>query len=55
MNMNKKLEKQLIEQVKKDPFSLKYIKNQTEEICLAAVKQNGSTIMYVKNQTKNYV
>jgi len=31
---------------------LKYVKNQTEEICLAAVKQNGEALKYVKNPTE---
>ena len=39
--MNIEIEKQLIEQVKRDPLSLRYVKEQTEAICLAAVKQNG--------------
>ena len=50
--MNKKLELELIEQVKKDPHSLKYLNDQTEAICLAAVKVNGYTLLHVKNQTK---
>ncbi len=38
--MNKKLEKELIEKVKEDPSSLKYMQEQTEAICLAAVKED---------------
>ena len=37
--MNKELEKELIAQVERDPFSLKDIEEQTERICLAAVKR----------------
>ncbi len=48
--MNNKLE--LIEQVKKDPLSLKNIKNQTEAICLAAVSTRGYTLQFVKEQTE---
>ena len=41
-----------LEMVKKDGYALKFVKNQTEEICLAAVKQNCSALEYVKNQTE---
>ena len=37
--------------VKHDKYLLRYIKNQTPEICLEAVKQNGRALIYVKNQT----
>jgi hypothetical protein len=36
-----------------DGQALYYVKNQTEEICLAAVKQNGLALYYVKKQTEN--
>ena len=29
-------------------MALKYVKNQTDEICLAAVKQNDKALKYVK-------
>ena len=29
-----------------------YVKEQTEEICLAAVQQNGLALKYVKEQTE---
>jgi hypothetical protein len=32
-------------------LALKYVKNQTPEICLAAVKNSGHALQYVKNQT----
>ena len=51
--MNKELEQELIDKVKKDPFSLKNIKDQTEAICLAAVKQNGNILKKVKYKTHN--
>ena len=41
-----------LESVKEDGYNLQYVKNQTEEICLAAVKQNGWTLKNVKNQTE---
>ena len=37
--------------VKLDGCNLEYVKNQTEEICLAAVKNNGHALQYVKEQT----
>jgi len=41
-----------IEIVKKNGFTLKYVNEQTEEICLEAVKQNGLALEYVKEQTE---
>jgi hypothetical protein len=32
---------------------LKFVKEQTEEICLEAVKQNGSSLQYVKEHLIN--
>ena len=32
--------------------ALKYVKNQTEAICLAAVENNSSALRFVKNQTE---
>jgi len=39
-----------LEKVQKDGTAIKYIKNQTHEICLAAVKQDGLALRYVKKQ-----
>jgi hypothetical protein len=41
----------LIFMIEKNPDILKYIKNQTPDICLAAVKQDGMTLQYVQSQT----
>ena len=38
--------------VNQNGILLKYIKQQTEKICLAAVKSDGSALEYVKDQTK---
>ncbi len=38
--MNKELEQELIERVKKDSYSLNDIEDQTEEVCLATVKES---------------
>lgn len=40
-----------LEAIKKDGFALKYVENQTPDICLAAVQQIGNALRYVKNQT----
>lgn len=37
--------------VKRNGRKLKYVKNQTYDICLTAIKQDASAFMYVKNQT----
>lgn len=37
--------------LKQNGYVLKYVKEQTPEICLAAVKQNGCALKYVKEQT----
>ncbi len=37
--------------VKQDGFNLRYVIDQTPEICLAAVKQNGYALQHVKEQT----
>ena len=42
----------LIKAISKNGMLLKYVKNQTEELCLAAVKQNGIALVYVTNQTE---
>jgi len=31
---------------------LRYVKDQTEAICLEAVKEDGDSLMYVKDQTE---
>ena len=37
--------------VKQDGCAIKYVKEQTLEICMAAVKQDGRAIVHVKEQT----
>ena len=37
--------------VTQNGWLVRYVKEQTPEICLAAVKQNGWTLEYVKKQT----
>ena len=41
-----------MEAVQYNGYSLKYIKDQTEEICKSALKQNGMALKYVKEQFK---
>ena len=41
-----------LEAVNKNGYAIKYVEDQTPEICLAAVKQNWDTLKYVKDQTK---
>jgi len=45
-------EKRNIERVKKRGIRLRYVCEQTGEICLEAVKQNGWALEYVKEQTR---
>lgn len=40
-----------LEKVKQNGLNLKYVKEQTPEICLAAVQENGLALEYVKEQT----
>jgi len=40
-----------LEKVKQDGNALRYVNNQTLEICLEAVKQDGDALRYVNNQT----
>lgn len=40
-----------LEDVRKNGDLLQFIKNQTDEICLAAVRNNGRALQYVTNQT----
>jgi len=41
-----------LEEIKKDGMMLRYVKDQTLEICLAAVRQNGHALEFVRNQTE---
>ncbi len=41
-----------LEAVRKDGYSLRYVKKQDKDICLEAVKQNGDSLQYVKKQDK---
>ena len=41
-----------LEMVKENADTLYYVKNQTEEVCLAAVKQDGWALQFVNNQTE---
>ena len=43
--------KYCLEAVKRDGYSLAYVKEQTPEICLEAVKENGYSLKFVKEQT----
>ena len=38
--------------VKHDGMTLRYIKEQTNELCCMAVKQNGFALQYIENQTE---
>jgi len=40
-----------LEAVNKNGYAIKYVEDQTPEICLAAVKQDGYNLQYVKDQT----
>ena len=40
-----------MEAVKQDGYTLKYVKEQTPELCMEAVKQDGYALYYVKVQT----
>ena len=43
--------KDALEAVKRDGYELRYVLDQTPEICLAAVNENGSALQYVTEQT----
>jgi len=43
--------KDALQAVKLNGFDLRYVKEQTPEICLEAVKKNGYALRYVKEQT----
>ena len=45
-------EEESLKAVRKNGFTVQYVKNQTDEICLEAVKKNGHALAYVKNQTE---
>ena len=38
--------------VKEDGFALRFVQNQTEEICLAAVEEDWYALRFVRNQTE---
>ena len=40
----------VLEAVKQGGYALRYVKEQTEAICLEAVKQGGYALQYVKEQ-----
>jgi len=37
--------------VQENSESLKYVRNQTDEICKLAVQENSESLKYVRNQT----
>ena len=41
--------------IKQNPWTLEFVKNQTDEMCLTAVKLNGYCLQFVKNQTDEIV
>lgn len=43
---------ELLKFVRMNPFRIKDIEDQTEEICLAAVKRDGYALEFVKEQTE---
>ena len=45
-------EKHCLEAVKRNGYSLQYVKDQSEAVCLEAVKQDGYSLRYVKDQTE---
>ena len=49
--MNRLLEKYLIRKVSRKPESLKNIKDQTYDICMAAIKHDGLALWYCKAKT----
>ena len=40
-----------LENVQKDGYAIRHIKEQTPELCLAAVKQEGYAIRHITNKT----
>ena len=49
---NKYSEEEIKEAVKQDGNDLRFVENQTEEICILSVKQNGNALQFVKEQTE---
>ena len=45
--------KEALEAVKKNGLNLRFVSDQTEEICLEAVRQDGYALKYVNEQTEN--
>ena len=41
----------VLEKIQKDGWALRYVKEQTPELCLAAVQQNGFAVQFVKEQS----
>ena len=41
-----------IEKVKENPYNLRFVRNQTEEIKQLAVQQDGWVIQYIHNPSK---
>lgn len=37
--------------IKKDGYNIKFVKKQTNKLCMEAVKQNGNSLKYIKNET----
>ena len=44
--------REALQAVKTYGYALRFVEEQTEEICLAAVKNDGSALQYVKDQTE---
>jgi hypothetical protein len=44
--------KEALAAVKQNSYALRFVSEQTEEICLAAVKQNGYALRFVSEQTE---
>jgi hypothetical protein len=58
LNFNQKgdiLERIYLSEIKQDGLLLKYVKNQTNEICLEAVRQNVHALKHVKQEFMKYV
>ena len=52
LEFSRKTEKELRLEVWFNPLSLRYVENQTEELCLTAVAQAGYSLEYVRNQSE---
>lgn len=44
-----------MERIKANPFHLKYVVKQTEDMCLAALRNEGMALEYVKEKTEKLV